>query len=241
MTLGSLSAVVIVYAVLPFTVDVVAAVELPGEPGFLPALRNFVRVGMGRMTIHLLPLYVAFALAALPSLGPASVGAGPARPGRPRGGPRLKRRGAILRTMPSEAPPPAPKRYVLRRAAPARTYRIDYHRELNSEQQEVVFAPDGPTVVDGRGRGREDAHARLPRLAPRRGRRRPEALLLLTFTNRAAREMTRRTRQLLGSDLDADDGRHVPLRRRAAPAAARGAHRLPVPNSRSSTRRTRRT
>ncbi len=67
----SLAAVVGTYAILPFTVDVVRAAELPGDPGFLPSLTNFVRVGMGRMTIHLLPLYVAFALAALAALRPS--------------------------------------------------------------------------------------------------------------------------------------------------------------------------
>ncbi len=51
----------------------------------------------------------------------------------------------------TEAPPPTAKRYVLRRAAPTKSYRIDYHRELNPEQQAVVFAPDGPTVVGAVG------------------------------------------------------------------------------------------
>ena len=50
--------------------------------------------------------------------------------------------------MPAEAPPPATKRYVLKRA-PSKAYRIDYRRELNPEQQAVVFAPDGPTHCSG--------------------------------------------------------------------------------------------
>jgi DNA helicase-2/ATP-dependent DNA helicase PcrA len=100
-----------------------------------------------------------------------------------------------------EGEPPAPKRYVLRRAAPAKSYRIDYRRELNPEQQAVVFAPDGPTVVvasAGSGKTRTLVY-RVSRLVEDGVA--PEALLLLTFTNRAAKEMTRRVEGLLGADL----------------------------------------
>ena len=103
--------------------------------------------------------------------------------------------------MPASGPPPAPKRYVLRRAAPAKSYRIDYYRELNAEQQAVVFAPDGPTVVvAGAGSGKTRTLVyRVSRLVEDGVA--PEALLLLTFTNRAAKEMTRRVEGLLGADL----------------------------------------
>jgi DNA helicase-2/ATP-dependent DNA helicase PcrA len=103
--------------------------------------------------------------------------------------------------MPAEFPPPAPKRYVLRRAASSKSYRIDYHRELNPEQQAVVFAPDGPTVVvAGAGSGKTRTLVyRVSRLVEDGVA--PEALLLLTFTNRAAKEMTRRVEGLLGADL----------------------------------------
>ncbi|MBK8596610.1 MAG: ATP-dependent helicase [Holophagales bacterium] len=103
--------------------------------------------------------------------------------------------------MPASGPPPAPKRYVLRRAAPAKSYRIDYYRELNAEQQAVVFAPEGPTVVvAGAGSGKTRTLVyRVSRLVE--DGTAPEALLLLTFTNRAAKEMTRRVERLLGSDL----------------------------------------
>lgn len=87
VTLGSLTAVALTYAVLPFAVDMVGASELPNGAGFLPSLRHFVRTGMGRMTIHLLPLYVAFALAALPALRRSSGGSASAGMGGPLAGP----------------------------------------------------------------------------------------------------------------------------------------------------------
>ena len=90
------------------------------------------------------------------------------------------------------AEPPAPRRYVLRRAGPAKSYRVDYGRELNEEQKAVVFAPDGPTlVVAGAGSGKTRTIVyRVSRLIEDGVD--PAAVLLLTFTNRAAREMTRR-------------------------------------------------
>src|SRR5258706_3745354 len=96
---------------------------------------------------------------------------------------------------------PAPKRYVLRRAAPSKSYRVDYQRELNAEQREVVFAPDGPAlVVAGAGSGKTRAIVyRVSRLLEDGVD--PSSLLLLTFTNRAAREMTRRAEGLVGADL----------------------------------------
>src|SRR5512136_1754099 len=101
----------------------------------------------------------------------------------------------ILRPMPD--PPPAARRYVLRRAGPSKAYRIDYRRELNLEQQAVVFAPDGPTVVvAGSGKTRTLVYS-VARLVEDGVE--PSALLLLTFTNRASREMTRRVEQLVGA------------------------------------------
>src|SRR5512140_293702 len=98
-------------------------------------------------------------------------------------------------------PVPSVKRYVLRTAAPARAYRVDYTRELNSEQREVVFAPDGPTIViagAGSGKARTLVY-RVSRLVE--DGIEPQRLCLLTFTNRAAREMTRRVEALIGSDV----------------------------------------
>src|SRR5664279_2331294 len=97
---------------------------------------------------------------------------------------------------------PAPKRYVLKRAAPTKNYRVDYGRELNEEQKAVVFAPDGPTlVIAGAGSGKTRTLVyRVSRLIEDGAD--PSSLLLLTFTNRAAREMKRRVEALIGADLN---------------------------------------
>ncbi|HEX7528466.1 MAG TPA: UvrD-helicase domain-containing protein, partial [Thermoanaerobaculia bacterium] len=97
---------------------------------------------------------------------------------------------------------PAPRKYVLRRTAPAKSYRVDYARELNEEQKAVVFAPDGPTlVVAGAGSGKTRTLVyRVSRLIEDGAD--PASLLLLTFTNRAAREMKRRVETLIGADLN---------------------------------------
>jgi DNA helicase-2/ATP-dependent DNA helicase PcrA len=96
--------------------------------------------------------------------------------------------------------PPAPRKYVLRRTV-AKSYRVDYARELNEEQKAVVFAPDGPTlVVAGAGSGKTRTLVyRVSRLIEDGAD--PSSLLLLTFTNRAAREMKRRVEALIGADL----------------------------------------
>ena len=97
---------------------------------------------------------------------------------------------------------PAPRKYVLRRAVPAKSYRVDYARELNEEQKAVVFASDGPTlVVAGAGSGKTRTLVyRVSRLIEDGAD--PASLLLLTFTNRAAREMKRRVEALIGADLN---------------------------------------
>ena len=101
--------------------------------------------------------------------------------------------------MPDPAPPV--KRYVLKVPARARAYKVDYARELNEEQREVVFAPDGPTIViAGAGSGKTRTLVyRVSRLVEDGVE--PHRLCLLTFTNRAAREMTRRVEALIGADV----------------------------------------
>ena len=100
----------------------------------------------------------------------------------------------------SGTPPPV-RRYVLKAPARTRAYRVDYARELNEEQKEVVFAPDGPTIViAGAGSGKTRTLVyRVSRLVE--DGTEPYRLCLLTFTNRAAREMTRRVEALIGADV----------------------------------------
>ena len=91
---------------------------------------------------------------------------------------------------------------MLHRAAAPKSYRVDYARQLNEEQKAVVFAPDGPTVVvAGAGSGKTRTLVyRVSRLIEDGVD--PSSLLLLTFTNRAAREMKRRVESLIGADLN---------------------------------------
>lgn len=89
------------------------------------------------------------------------------------------------------------KEYVLKPAGGPGPFRIDYRKELNDQQYEVVAAPPGPAlVIAGAGSGKTRTLTyRVARLiesgVP------PEQVLLLTFTNKAAREMIQRVHALL--------------------------------------------
>ncbi len=75
---------------------------------------------------------------------------------------------------------------------------IDYEKVLNPEQLEVVFCPGGPMLVlAGAGTGKTTTVTyRVARLLEQGV---PDsALLLLTFTNKAAREMMQRVEMLIG-------------------------------------------
>ncbi|MEP0772870.1 MAG: ATP-dependent helicase [Acidobacteriota bacterium] len=95
--------------------------------------------------------------------------------------------------------PPAPRRVALR-ATPAARRRIDYASELNREQLEAVMHPGGPMLVlAGAGSGKTRTLVyRVARLLEDGVK--PVEVLLLTFTNRAAREMLERVGRLLGRD-----------------------------------------
>jgi len=90
----------------------------------------------------------------------------------------------------------ATRSYVLQRPAAAPRFRIDYARELNAEQLAAVEAPAGPClVIAGAGTGK--TRTLIYRLARTLELGTPlEAMLLLTFTNKAAREMVRRVETL---------------------------------------------
>ena len=92
------------------------------------------------------------------------------------------------------------RKYVLKKPVPLRQYRVDYDRELNEEQREVVLAGGGPIlVIAGAGSGKTRTLVyRVSRLIE--SGTDPSRILLLTFTNKAAREMLRRVETLLTVD-----------------------------------------
>src|SRR6202166_5371465 len=78
---------------------------------------------------------------------------------------------------------------------------IDYARELNEQQHAAVTAPPGPTlVIAGAGSGK--TRTLIYRVAYLLEQGIPaDRILLLTFTNKAAKEMMRRVAEILGGDL----------------------------------------
>jgi DNA helicase-2/ATP-dependent DNA helicase PcrA len=92
------------------------------------------------------------------------------------------------------------RRYVLKTPARAKAYRVDYDRELNADQREVVVAGGGPIlVIAGAGTGKTRTLVyRVSRLIE--SGTDPGRIMLLTFTNKAAREMLRRVETLLTVD-----------------------------------------
>jgi len=93
------------------------------------------------------------------------------------------------------------KEYILKPAAGGAPSRIDYRKDLNEQQLEVVMAGEGPLlVIAGAGSGKTRTLTyRVARLLEAGVA--PQQILLLTFTNKAAREMLRRVETLL-PDLD---------------------------------------
>ncbi len=93
------------------------------------------------------------------------------------------------------------RKYTLKAPVrPAKQYKVAYEQELNSEQLEVVYASEGPLlVIAGAGSGKTRALTyRVSRLIEDGVD--PSDILLLTFTNKAAREMLSRVEQLVTID-----------------------------------------
>ena len=78
---------------------------------------------------------------------------------------------------------------------------IDYAKELNGQQHAAVTAPPGPAlVIAGAGSGKTRTLIYRVAFLLEQGIP-PECILLLTFTNKAAKEMMRRVADLLGGEL----------------------------------------
>src|SRR5512138_1315829 len=94
------------------------------------------------------------------------------------------------------------REYVLHPFRAAPDLRIDYAGELNEQQLAAVTAPPGPAlVIAGAGSGK--TRTLTYRVAYLLEQGIPaDRILLLTFTNKAAKEMMRRVADLLGQELE---------------------------------------
>lgn len=95
------------------------------------------------------------------------------------------------------------REYVLHPFNPPVHLQVDYAGELNAQQFAAVTAPPGPSlVIAGAGSGKTRTLTYRVGFLLEQGIP-PDRILLLTFTNKAAREMMRRVSELLGQDLPA--------------------------------------
>ncbi|HSU55699.1 MAG TPA: ATP-dependent helicase, partial [Candidatus Dormibacteraeota bacterium] len=93
------------------------------------------------------------------------------------------------------------REYVLHPFRAPVDLQIDYAGELNQQQHAAVTAPPGPSlVIAGAGSGKTRTLIYRVAYLLEQGIP-PERILLLTFTNKAAREMMRRVADLLGQEL----------------------------------------
>jgi DNA helicase-2/ATP-dependent DNA helicase PcrA len=92
------------------------------------------------------------------------------------------------------------KKYILHRDTAPKTSFIEYEKELNEEQLNVVMSGNGPVlVIAGAGSGKTRVVTyRVARLLEQGAS--PNSILLLTFTNKAAREMLHRVQHLIKVD-----------------------------------------
>ena len=93
------------------------------------------------------------------------------------------------------------REYVLQPFRTPVELQIDYAAELNEQQHAAVTAPPGPAlVIAGAGSGKTRTLIYRVAFLLEQGIP-PERVLLLTFTNKAAKEMMRRVADLIGQEL----------------------------------------
>ncbi len=93
------------------------------------------------------------------------------------------------------------RQYTLKTKRRAGKFIVDYDSELNPEQLDAVMAKGGPIlVIAGAGSGKtRTVIYRVTRLIESEVD--PSKILLVTFTNKAAREMLHRVELLIGTDV----------------------------------------
>ena len=93
------------------------------------------------------------------------------------------------------------RKYELKKEPQKGVSGIDYEVELNEQQYAAVSSPPGPAlVIAGAGSGKTRTLTYRVAYLLDQGVD-PRSLLLLTFTNKAAKEMMERVRELIPLDL----------------------------------------